>query len=168
MHKMNDEIDELRAEIGELKSELAEMKSAIQNSAFDNFGLSKQSSYSGSMFRSFGQTAGKIFFGNENTMMKGLLTSFNSFVNHYQKVTAKNQFAFIGQRFAGGNTSPSGSYLVGERGPELFTPSQVGKISNQASENRNIYINLSITTPDVKNFYKSKNKITDEILKNLT
>ena len=165
---MSDEIDELRSEIAELKSELADIKFSLQNRTFEPLGVSKQNSSFDSMFKNFGQTAGKLFFGNENTMTKGLMSSFNSFTNHYNKITAKNQFSFIGQRFAGGNASSSGSYLVGERGPELFTPHQVGKISSSATENRNIYINLSITTPDVKNFYKSKGKITNDILKNIS
>ena len=100
---MSDEIDELRSEIAELKSELADIKFSLQNRTFEPLGVSKQNSSFDSMFKNFGQTAGKLFFGNENTMTKGLMSSFNSFTNHYNKITAKNQFSFIGQRFAGGN-----------------------------------------------------------------
>ena len=164
---MFDEIEELKAEINDLKSEIAEMKIAMQNRPLDSYGFTQAGNFTGNMFRNFGQTAGKIIFGNENGMMKSLMSSFNSFTNHYAKLNPRNQFSFIGQRFAGGHTSPAGSYLVGERGPEVFTPHQVGKISNHGAEKRNIYIKLNITSPDVKNFYKSKNQITDEILKNI-
>ncbi|GAM98865.1 hypothetical protein U91I_02501 [alpha proteobacterium U9-1i] len=35
---------------------------------------------------------------------------------------------FFGARAAGGAVNPGGSYLVGERGPELFTPRQGGAL----------------------------------------
>lgn len=164
---MLDEIEELKAEINDLKSEIGEIKIALQNRSFDSFAFKRSHNFTGSMFRNFGSTAGKIFFGNENNMMKSLMYSFNNFAHHYSKLNPKNHFSFVGQRLAGGPTSPAGSYLVGERGPEIFTPHQVGTISNKSSENRNIYINLNITSPDVKNFYKSRNHIRDELLKSL-
>lgn len=37
--------------------------------------------------------------------------------------------AFFGARAAGGAVNLGGSYLVGERGPELFTPRQAGHIA---------------------------------------
>lgn len=35
---------------------------------------------------------------------------------------------FFGARAAGGSVTPGGAYLVGERGPELFTPNASGQI----------------------------------------
>jgi hypothetical protein len=165
---MFDEIDELQNQINDLRAEILEIKASIQNISLDAFSLNRHNNFTGAMLRNFGQTAGKMFFGSENTMMKSLMNNFNNLANHYSKLNPKNTFAFIGQRFAGGQVSPAGSYLVGERGPEVFTPQQIGKITNSNHDHRNIYINLSITTPDIQNFYKSKNKITDSILKNLT
>ena len=40
-----------------------------------------------------------------------------------------NAMRFRGPRALGGPVSPGGSYLVGERGPELFTPSSSGNIT---------------------------------------
>jgi hypothetical protein len=40
-----------------------------------------------------------------------------------------NAMRFRGARAAGGPVQPGGSYLVGERGPELFTPSSSGNIT---------------------------------------
>lgn len=36
--------------------------------------------------------------------------------------------SFFGARAAGGSVTPGGAYLVGERGPELFTPNTSGAI----------------------------------------
>ncbi|MBL8548380.1 MAG: hypothetical protein JNJ73_00240 [Hyphomonadaceae bacterium] len=36
---------------------------------------------------------------------------------------------FFGARAAGGAVTPGGAYLVGERGPEIFTPAQAGNVS---------------------------------------
>ena len=40
---------------------------------------------------------------------------------------------FFGARAAGGAVTPGGAYLVGERGPELFTPSRAGTVSSAAA-----------------------------------
>jgi len=164
---MNDEFDKLRATVVDIKSELDDMKIAMHNKFSEHQRFNNDNYAANMLGRNLGQLAGKLFFGNENFMMKSMLQSFNSFANHYSKLSAKNQYSFIGQRFAGGNVSPSGSYLVGERGAEIFTPNQVGRITSGTNENKNIYINLNISTPDIKNFYNSKSKITEDILKRL-
>ncbi len=43
----------------------------------------------------------------------------------------------LGMRESGGPVSPSGSYIVGEKGPELFTPNTAGSITNNA-ETKNL------------------------------
>ncbi len=55
--------------------------------------------------------------------------------------------AFGGARAGGGMVAPGHSYLVGERGPELFTPSSPGAISRGGAAP----INVSITLPGVHN-----------------
>lgn len=41
--------------------------------------------------------------------------------------------AVTGKRAAGGSVSPGGTYLVGEKGPELFSPAGFGRISPNAA-----------------------------------
>lgn len=55
--------------------------------------------------------------------------------------------AFGGARAAGGPVSRGQSYLVGERGPELFTPGASGSIGRANAAP----INVSITLPGVSN-----------------
>jgi phage-related minor tail protein len=46
---------------------------------------------------------------------------------------AKAMLPFFGARAAGGAVNPGGAYLVGENGPEWFTPRQSGAIAPSAS-----------------------------------
>ena len=61
-----------------------------------------------------------------------------------------NAMRFRGPRAAGGPVAPGGSYLVGERGPELFTPSSSGNITpNSAMGGGNtITVNVNGGDPD--------------------
>ena len=56
---------------------------------------------------------------------------------------------FRGPRALGGPVAPGGSYLVGERGPELFTPSSSGNITpNHAMGGANITVNVNGGDPN--------------------
>jgi hypothetical protein len=60
-----------------------------------------------------------------------------------------NAMRFRGARAAGGPVAPGSSYLVGERGPELFTPSSSGNITpNNAMGNNTITVNVNGGDPD--------------------
>jgi hypothetical protein len=55
-----------------------------------------------------------------------------------------NAMRFRGARALGGPVAPGGSYLVGERGPELFTPSSSGNITpNGAIGGNTITVNVN-------------------------
>lgn len=47
---------------------------------------------------------------------------------------------FFGARAEGGPVQPGGAYLVGERGPEIFTPASAGQVGSSAPVN--VTINL--------------------------
>jgi hypothetical protein len=60
-----------------------------------------------------------------------------------------NAMRFRGARALGGPVSPGGSYLVGERGPELFTPSSSGNITpNHAMGGGGNTINITVQGAD--------------------
>jgi len=60
-----------------------------------------------------------------------------------------NAMRFRGARALGGPVAPGGSYLVGERGPELFTPSSSGNITpNNALGGANITVNVNGGDPN--------------------
>jgi phage-related minor tail protein len=51
-------------------------------------------------------------------------------------------------RAAGGNVSPGRSYVVGERGPELFVPTSAGRIeTGSPSASRDVRVAISVTAP---------------------
>lgn len=51
-----------------------------------------------------------------------------------------SQMPFFGARADGGPVQPGGAYLVGERGPEIFTPAGAGQVSSAAPINVTIHL----------------------------
>lgn len=75
---------------------------------------------------------------------------------------------FGGARADGGLVSPGQSFLVGERGPELFTPSSAGSIGHAT---RRGPINVSISLPGVTNpesFRASETQIAAGLMRALS
>lgn len=56
---------------------------------------------------------------------------------------AKQSPNFFGARAAGGSVTTGGAYLVGERGPELFTPAQSGRIGAAESGAVNVHFHFA-------------------------
>lgn len=50
-------------------------------------------------------------------------------------------------RSHGGPVAAGRSYVVGERGPELFVPSQVGRIEPAPAARRDVRVTIAVTTP---------------------
>lgn len=66
--------------------------------------------------------------------------------------------AFGGGRAGGGVALPGQSYLVGERGPELFTPMSAGRVGANGAAPINVQITLTgVTSPE--NFRASETQI---------
>jgi hypothetical protein len=59
-----------------------------------------------------------------------------------------NAMRFRGARAAGGPVTPGGSYLVGERGPELFTPSSSGNITPNSAMGGGATITVNVNGGD--------------------
>ena len=98
------------------------------------------------------------------TIIAGLITGFSKLANFIDdvigKMTAMVNFiknnplvsgltgvisnVFGGARAMGGPVSPGKSYLVGERGPELFTPSGSGNIVPNSAMGGGTVINLTV------------------------
>lgn len=49
-----------------------------------------------------------------------------------------------GARAEGGPVQPGGAYLVGERGPELFTPGVAGQVSPASGGGQTVHIHLTL------------------------
>ncbi len=68
--------------------------------------------------------------------------------------------AFSGARAEGGPVLPGGSYLVGERGPEIFRPSSVGSIDNNVAGPR-VVVNFNLGEgADINSFRRSQGQIS--------
>lgn len=64
-----------------------------------------------------------------------------------------------GARAAGGPVAAGETYLVGEQGPELFTPSGSGTILPNGALARGPQVVVNITTPDAQSFQKSRSQV---------
>jgi hypothetical protein len=73
-------------------------------------------------------------------------------VQGYAQVQTIRQQQYQGRQF-GGTTTGNQPFLVGERGPEVFTPGRTGTITpNGASGGKNINISFNITATDASGF----------------
>lgn len=50
-------------------------------------------------------------------------------------------------RATGGNVAPGSAYLVGERGPEVFVPTQAGRVETGAAPAREVKVSIQLTQP---------------------
>lgn len=74
---------------------------------------------------------------------------------------ASSLFDVAGGRAVGGPVTPGATYLVGEQGPELFTPSENGSITanaNLAAPQRASIV-LNVNARDAQSFLKSESQI---------
>ncbi|MFQ5563878.1 MAG: phage tail tape measure C-terminal domain-containing protein [Parvularculaceae bacterium] len=74
-------------------------------------------------------------------------------------VTSLFSGAFGGGRAGGGFVAPGASFLVGERGPEIFTPSASGRV-NPVSPARGVTVNITLPgVRDAESFRQSETQI---------
>jgi len=90
-------------------------------------------------------------------------TAIDGLVRRPLENLLSNTFAapFGGGRAEGGFVAPGQSFLVGERGPELFTPSSAGSIGGTNSVGRGP-VNVSISLPgvtDAESFRQSETQL---------
>lgn len=69
-------------------------------------------------------------------------------------------FDFGGPRATGGPVSGGASYLVGENGPEFFTPAGTGQIAPAVRSGAAPIVNFHITTADAESFRRSEAQVT--------
>ena len=68
-------------------------------------------------------------------------------------------FDFGGKRAAGGPVAAGRSYLVGERGPELFTPAGHGAIASAGSFGGRPQVTVTVNARDAQSFLRSEGQI---------
>jgi phage-related minor tail protein len=73
---------------------------------------------------------------------------------------AESVLPVSGARALGGPVAAGETYLVGERGPELFTPAANGTIvANTALAPQRPSVVVNVATPDVQGFFRSRSQI---------
>jgi hypothetical protein len=108
---------------------------------------------------------GKLY-GLKNLTQKIFTSLLNSGSNKDILSGVLGKILAGGGRATGGNVVPGIPYVVGERGPEIFTPSSSGNIISHNSMSKNtkpINITMNITTPDIVSFQKSESQLLARI-----
>jgi hypothetical protein len=70
---------------------------------------------------------------------------------------------FSGGKAIGGDVIGGRQHLVGENGPELFTPKVNGTITKNSSLNKSTNINMTVNTNDAVSFKQSQNQLMADI-----
>ena len=105
-----------------------------------------------------GKMIGNIMAGKEPNFVNSVPYRTRSIINELGEIFSN----FSGARSMGGPVQAGMSYLVGERGPELFVPNSGGSVvSNNRLSMPNITIN--VTAQDADSFRKSKIQLIKEL-----
>ena len=112
-------IEELRDEINLLLEEVVNLRKSISRLAMETNAIR----------RNYDRPSSNSNYSNiVNSMILGDISTkkFYELGTNIVKNIVKNNLTGLRER--GGPVSPSGSYLVGENGPEIFTPNASGRI----------------------------------------
>ncbi|MCC6919418.1 MAG: phage tail tape measure protein [Alphaproteobacteria bacterium] len=85
--------------------------------------------------------------------------AFQSLVTKPLEGLLSGLFDFGGARAAGGPVAPGRAYLVGEQGPELFTPSGHGAIAPQGAGAARPAVVVNVTAHDAASFLRSEGQV---------
>lgn len=152
-----------------LKNILNEYKQISNNGLSEigpeNFTLNnKIDSFSNEEFKNIGKSLAKMSLTNGNdALYEGYRLSTEILAKHKEEIFAgfTNIFEdfFGGFRASGGSVSPGKSYIVGERGSEIFKPTSRGNIA------RNNSLNINNRTNFIKkNFQENEWQIIKNLL----
>lgn len=133
---------------------LMDINKALMKDALDHFGIGSGVGGSGIFGNILGGISG-LFKGGSGGGLGGLFSGIGS---------------LFGGFFAdGGAVSGGKSYIVGERGPELFSPRTGGLITpNHAlAGGGNVTVHMNIQTPDIHSFRKSGNQIAADMARSI-
>jgi hypothetical protein len=139
--KASFDLVDFQAELGAASAALQEFAQGSARRAADDVGASFERAGQ-RIARAMGSAAG----GGENAfrrMAKVILEELAKLAldRIFTNAGAKTP-PFFGGKAAGGAVNAGGAYLVGERGPELFVPSQAGSIAQPAGGAVNVHFHL--------------------------
>lgn len=154
--------DGLRAGLAEAESALAALAAGPARTAADS--LAQAFDQAGARIgAALGKAAatGELSFRQLGRSVLGELTKLAAnavFGSSGLLAGALKSLPFFGARAAGGSVAAGGAYLVGERGPELFTPASAGTISSGAGAPMAIHLHFN-GPADVEGFRREQGQI---------
>jgi len=157
--------DSLKSQVNHLIKDYSKLKNIIQASESTSKRLSDNLNPLQAKLSGISSIANNLF----KTVVKSATNSFMSDLSGSKSDLVGSVFGkFLGgARATGGNVSQGTPYIVGERGPELFTPSASGYIApnNAVSTSKPINIVMNINAADAGSFQRSESQIINQISK---
>lgn len=169
-----EEFDELKKKTDKTKDDLstfADQAARNMQSALADFFFEPTKDGLKDLLKNFIQTLGRM--AAEIAASKILEGVVGSFAGSGSSGTDKGSIAgtiigaFAGARAEGGPVDPSRSYLVGEKGPEMFVPNTAGRIVPNNQMMGGATINQYISTPNPSSFRKSTDRIALDMRRQL-
>lgn len=144
-------------------------KSNIGSKIFDQGAGAFKSDLSKSLFP-LAQRQQKIsnplgYWGDKTTTKMSRSILNKDFLNPLTSMLKNSIFGGIFGRQSGGKVNSKQPYLVGERGPEIFTPDHAGRVQHNALvkngkvERAPINVTIQVNTPNVDSFKRSQSQI---------
>jgi phage-related minor tail protein len=155
-------------DVGQLRADLAEAQAALASFAD---GPAKQAA--ATLSDSFAQAGTRIAASLTRAASDGKVTLKElakvileelariSLPQLTQRIGGQSS-GFFGARAAGGSVAQGGSYLVGERGPELFTPRAAGSLRGAHEGALTVHVNVAAGA-DAEGFLRHRAQISADI-----
>lgn len=136
---------ESKSDLGPFQLELGEASAALQE--FANGPARRAADEVGASFERAGQriarALGRAAVDGEGSFKRLAKTILEELARvALDRVFASGGKPFFGAKAGGGAVNMGGSYLVGERGPELFVPNQSGSIGAPGAGAVNVHFHL--------------------------
>jgi hypothetical protein len=139
-----------------LEAEAKKGEASRTQLANEKAGLTTWIAESAAMYQSYATSVNSILSSIKSPTASSTVSSYyNPNANMFSTTPA-----VIGKRASGGPVSAGGTYLVGEKGPELFTPGEYGRIAANGSGG-------GLTIVITGNSFVGKEGIADEIGKSI-
>jgi phage-related minor tail protein len=161
---MSEKLEEFK----EIKSVMDAMAPSMDQVLHKMNKLKQETNNTKSDFKSLDQNMKKILENFAKSFGKNIAGGFSQTDNFNKNgdfglssILPKMLSSLIsGARATGGPVAANNSYLVGEKGPEIFTPNNAGNIiPNHNIGKSPVNIVMNITTPNADSFRKNQNQI---------
>ena len=181
VHEVDDMLDDIRSNTDSLHQEMDKLSSNIK--VMDNISEKVKHNFSSLSSNVFANGIRSLVDGQMSRVVQGITRSSNTMSHHFEKqlwskavgnllpsfgsgmqglISQSLTNIISGFRAKGGPVSSGQTYVVGEKGPELFVPGTSGTVVPGGASSP-VNITMNINTMDAGSFAKNHNQILAEM-----